>query len=818
MAALADEEAFVIRFAIFKSAKDATAGAPTVAPWTMLPELLGNPRHAVASKDQCKLLKLGAFGKTPNGQGNFRTNENLEIIYGVEGDYDQEEISIDEGAARLEAAGIKAFLYTTARHSEVKPRWRVLAPLSRRHAAVTRSAMLDRLNGALGGILGPESWTAAQIFYFGRIEGVPYEARSVEGEFLDLCDHITPMGKQPKKPAELHPAVAPSIAAPALPAANDLDAAIVIANVTEKTLEELASALATISADDRGTWIKCGHALKSLQATEYAEQAFDLWATWSQTSSKYQDGDEQRWDGFTADKIDYRAIFNMATAAGWKNPKKADYSTQIDHTDTGNANLLARLTDGDLRYVPERNMWIWWTGERWVTDEHGAYAQAAALRVAQHYHTEAARLKRQATSEALDEAGRKRLLTTATSLSKWEKQCRNSRTINAMLSVASRQERLQKHADELDRDPWLLGVLNGVVDLRNGKLRPAGRDDFVTKRAAARFDPNAPAPRWRAVVDEVTGSPPADGLGGDGRYIKRPHLASYLHRAMGYLIMGKVTEQKMLIFTGAGSNGKNVVLDLLQYVLGDYCQTIAPEALMATRHDADAERPTPTAAGLAGARTAISSESKDGQRLDGALVKRHTGGGYMTARMMRENTFRFEITHKLVLMTNYRPRLDHLDEALRGRLHLVPFDRRWNRPGHSERNPALPDGDKDLIEHLKREAEGILAWLVQGAGDYAVDGLEPPTEVVRMTRDYFQEQDAFGRWFEGYLDVDLSQGSGSAELFDEFCKWCEREELANWSPSTQKAFSAALHARGVASKTTKSGKRWGLKKIEIDFE
>ncbi len=43
---------------------------------------------------------------------------------------------------------------------------------------------------------------------------------------------------------------------------------------------------------------------------------------------------------------------------------------------------------------------------------------------------------------------------------------------------------------------------------------------------------------------------------------------------------------------------------------------------------------------MAGARMAISSESKEGQRLDVAMVKAHTGGGYMTARLLRPATGR----------------------------------------------------------------------------------------------------------------------------------------------------------------------------------
>jgi len=178
---------------------------------------------------------------------------------------------------------------------------------------------------------------------------------------------------------------------------------------------------------------------------------------------------------------------------------------------------------------------------------------------------------------------------------------------------------------------------------------------------------------------------------------------------------------------------------------------------------------------------------------------------------MRENTFRFEITHKLWLMTNHKPALDHMDEALRGRLHLIPFDMKWNRPGHHERDPLLPDGDKDLLEKLKEEGEGILAWLIAGAVVYVNEGLEPPKEVVRMTQSYFEEHDLVSRWIEEICEkCESNQGRFASQLFDSFKSWCE-EEGNDLSPHTQMAFSKALAVRGINKHVSNEGRRYGLR-------
>ena len=230
----------------------------------------------------------------------------------------------------------------------------------------------------------------------------------------------------------------------------------------------------------------------------------------------------------------------------------------------------------------------------------------------------------------------------------------------------------------------------------------------------------------------------------------------------------------------------------------------------AAKHGADAERPTALAATLAGARFVIASESKEGQKLDVAMIKAHTGDSEMTARRMRENPFTFAITHKIWLLTNVRPAIDHLAPAIKGRLHLVPFDRRWNRPGEFERDPALPDGDKGLMAQLAAEAEGVLASIVRGAVLYARDGLTPPAEVVEKTREYVMEQDHLGRWLATMQRCPPKQGTPAAELFGRFMQWCMADGCA-CEPNTMTAFGRALRSRRIEMMHDRSGNHWGLR-------
>jgi putative DNA primase/helicase len=65
-----------------------------------------------------------------------------------------------------------------------------------------------------------------------------------------------------------------------------------------------------------------------------------------------------------------------------------------------------------------------------------------------------------------------------------------------------------------------LGVDNGVVDLRTGKVRAEQREDRITKHSPVPFDPNATCPRFDQFISQVFGSDES--------------LMRFMNKAMGY--------------------------------------------------------------------------------------------------------------------------------------------------------------------------------------------------------------------------------------------------------------------------------------------
>jgi hypothetical protein len=151
-------------------------------------ELAALIRNTTApTKARLPWLKLATFGDQRSVKNCLRTDANLLMVHGIEGDYDGEVMAFAEGVSRVSAADILAIVYTSASHTPEKPRWRVLAPFYGPMFPAGRVNFVDILDGVLGGVLAPESHNLSTAFYFGRAGDAPFELVVVDGRPIDMA-------------------------------------------------------------------------------------------------------------------------------------------------------------------------------------------------------------------------------------------------------------------------------------------------------------------------------------------------------------------------------------------------------------------------------------------------------------------------------------------------------------------------------------------------------------------------------------------------------------------------------------------------------
>ena len=416
----------------------------------------------------------------------------------------------------------------------------------------------------------------------------------------------------------------------------------------------------------------------------------------------------------------------------------------FDLTEDGVALAFTDRFRDELRFCHDSGRWYQWRGSHWARET-----------TALAFDWVRATCREMAATEPDTPAAK--MLAKATTASAVEKFARADRA-HAVTS------------DGWDRNPWLLGTPGGTVDLRTGAIRDARPDDMITRLTAAAplplesFDPERDCPRWLAFLDDATG--------GDVDSIR------FLQQWAGYSLTGDTREEALLFVHGPGGSGKSTWINTIADALGDYAVNVDPATITAGKFD----RHSTELARLKGARLARASETEAGRSWAEARIKALTGGDVITARFMRCDDFEFRPEFKLTIVGNHRPAIQNVDEAMRRRFNVMPFD-------HPPK--TVDDGLKDA---LRLEFPAILSWALRGCLDWQANGLARPRIVIETTASYFDSQDTFAQWIEEDCETGPACAATTADLW---ASWSMFARIAGEDPGSKvKAFPDRLRGRG----------------------
>lgn len=402
---------------------------------------------------------------------------------------------------------------------------------------------------------------------------------------------------------------------------------------------------------------------------------------------------------------------------------------RFPRTDAGNAEIFAALYGDRLRYDHRRGEWLIYGPHWWHPDVDGE-----VLRLAK----EAARKRYLAAMNIADEHDR-------TAEAKFAIGSENRARIDATLALARAEHPIADSGDGWDADAYLLGVANGVLDLRTGSIRTGMPEDRLSRHAPVAFDPAARAPRFEHFLEEI---------------LPVPHVREYVKRLAGIALTADVKEQVLPFWYGGGANGKSTLATVIREILGRaYARQAAPGLLLRTNSD---RHPTELA-DLFGSRLVISVEVDDGRALAESLVKWLTGGDQIKARFMKQDFFEFAPTFKIWLLANHRPAIRGTDRAIWRRVKLIPFtvtiaEEQW---------------DTHLGEKLWAERAGILNWMIDGCLAWQREGLQEPAEVRAAVEEYRQDADVLAPFIEACCALLPSVSTPAEHLYKAYRSWAQ---------------------------------------------
>lgn len=427
-------------------------------------------------------------------------------------------------------------------------------------------------------------------------------------------------------------------------------------------------------------------------------------------------------------------------------------------SDTGNGRRLIDNFGQGVRYTPGLG-WFTWAGNYWKPDAESLQMLELAKRLSPIIATEVT--KYEDTDKQQE-------------VVKWANQAKSNAKLNATIENANSDPRILVPVETWDSSEHLLGVRNGVVDLRTGELLKGRPDLHITRRAPVSYNQGLTNVRWQQFLDFATG--------GDKEY------QEWLQKAAGYTITGMRKYDVMFLVYGPGGSGKNTMIEAIVKCLGtqEYAWPMDSSILASgdgNAHGSDLYH----WAEIRGRRMVWVDELPDSERLKENSVKKLTGSSEISARSPGEKPFTFASQAKLWITTNHRPIIT--DDAMWRRIRAIPLTRVPEKP------------DPDLKEYLFDPEGGlpaVLSWAVEGAvkiyGSSERDALGWCTAVAEASQIYRRNEDRIGI----FLSEETQQSEGATvlvkHLFNQYRFWSEdRGE----KPMTMTAFQKKLAERNI---------------------
>ena len=499
-------------------------------------------------------------------------------------------------------------------------------------------------------------------------------------------------------------------------------------------------------------------------------------------------------ENFFEDQPDERTVHEAFGDMLDKNPDATldEFCATLTTTDTGNAERLEIRFGDMLRYIPAKKkdagQWIAYNGKHW---ERESLAAAALMKRVAKFIPREVRFGPKMKAGEDDKSYAKRLAGWRDGRMKFATRSLGSRAMDDALKVA--RINLRAKETEFDIKPELLNTPHGTLCLTTGGWNPNHQDDMLTGITNASVRLNNPRVCFEAFIRDIC----KDAFGTPD--LEKEH---YLKVVLGYCLLGRNPEHLIFFFTGDetnegrnGRNGKSLLMLLLRHVLGDdYCVSFQREMLIRAngREPEDKHRHC-----LLGRRIAFSPEYEKDHVVCSATMKALIGEDKFTGRYLSHDPFEANMTATLIIVSNFVPQMSSNGKTdVWSKVRRIRFlNRFWDGTG------AEPEGyyqrtDIGLEARLKAEKDGILAWVIEGAVEYAQKGLPHFADAIESLAENRDAGDPIGEFLDTCVVREDGQKVHSGDFFNTYTNYAISNAM---EPKNSTAFGRAVTAKNIRS-------------------
>ncbi len=342
---------------------------------------------------------------------------------------------------------------------------------------------------------------------------------------------------------------------------------------------------------------------------------------------------------------------------------------------------------------------------------------------------------------------------------------------------------VSKDFDDFNRNPYLVNVRNGLLDIRDMSFKEHTPNYLSTVQLNVEYNPQVDCPQFKKFLNEVLDC----------------KLIPLVQEIVGYLLTTNTASQKAFVFWGPARTGKSTLLWVVEYlILGKKNVSNIP-----WQEIGDKFKTAELLGKLANVFSDLPSKSID----DTGIFKVVTGEDYLMAEKKNKNPFKFKPFARLVFSCNELPR-NYVDrtEGFYRRLIIVPFNRQIEKSKI----------DKALKYKFQREKEGILNWALEGLKRLYENNFEFSENELTdgVKKEYKRENNNVISFVEECCEIDSLFSCSRIEIYEAYKEFCVEAGLKALS---QIKFNKELEGNFNITRS-RSGKlrSWNGVRIKLD--
>jgi P4 family phage/plasmid primase-like protien len=316
--------------------------------------------------------------------------------------------------------------------------------------------------------------------------------------------------------------------------------------------------------------------------------------------------------------------------------------------------------------------------------------------------------------------------------------------------------------DKLDNNPYMICFKNGVIDFRRNEFRIGRPDDFMSKCTNINY----------VKLDTMIHSEKIDQINDFmDKLFPDVGLRRYMWEHLSSTLLGTCKEQTINMYIGIGQNGKSVLINLMEHVLGDYKGDV-PLSLI-TQQRTKIGGLAPELVQLRGVRYAVIQEPSKGDKINEGIMKQMTGGDPVQARSpYMVSTLTYIPQFKLVVCSNELMEIKSQDHGTWRRIRICDFESLFtdNPKKDDKTRPYQFKLDKNIKEKFNSWKEIFASMMVEQVFKSGGD-VNDCDKVLAASLAYRQSQDCIAEYLNTHIIINENSCLSKVTLSDKFREW-----------------------------------------------